>query len=118
MSDWLNDLANKAKEKYQVQRLADETSNRQQLLEIALGRTFWDDLLAAVKQKAMEFDSRLGNYVMPAQLMGVDSLEVVTQFTKGTRNVVEVSYHPDRHAVGWGVRNGDPMGVYLFKAHS
>ncbi|HMJ22039.1 MAG TPA: hypothetical protein VK513_09020 [Terriglobales bacterium] len=115
MTNWLDDLANKAKDKYQAQRQADEKISNAHKLKVTLGRNFWNDLLAAMTKGASEFDTKFGGSVISAHATGSDSVEVVAEFTKETRNTVDVSYHPDRHAVGWGGKSGNPMGVYMLE---
>jgi len=113
MTNWL-DI--KVRDNSQIQRQSNQERNGQQLLlETTFRRTFWSKLLAEIEKEASKFDSIFGSYVLSAQVLSPDCREVVTQFTRATRDVVEVSYHPARHSIEWGIRNGGLMGTYLLK---
>jgi hypothetical protein len=115
MTDWLDELAKKAKERYQDQRQSDERFNTEQKLKVALGEKFWRDLIATLDSQSREFNAHFGASVVSMVRQGSHSSQVLAQFTKEARKAASVSFAQDRHAIEWGSGQGQPIGAYLLK---
>jgi hypothetical protein len=105
MTDWIDDLAQKAKDKYAGQRNEDERFNREQKLKETLSKDFFQSLLGALHNSINEFNKKFGSQAFNMIVTAPDSYDITAQFTNKDRKRITLIFKPDRHSIFLGEGN-------------
>ena len=101
MTDWIDDLANKAKELYSAQREEDERFNREQKLLEQFSKEYWRKLQAQLKEAAEEFNERFGSEVVKVASAGQDKIEVSSAITRKIQRSAQIALRPEIQGFIW-----------------
>jgi hypothetical protein len=101
MADWIDDLAQKAKEKYAGQRQQDEKFNREQKLKETLSKDFWNKVLTALQTSITEFNQKFGSSVITMNSPGTGTANITAQFTAAAndKRTATAGFQPDKHRI-------------------
>ena len=114
MTEWIDDLVQKAKDKYAGQIQEDEKFNREQKLKETLSKVFWNKLYETLTTSIEEFNSAFGSRVIVMTSAGQSSVAIAAQFTAKDRKAATANFQPDKHRIF--VSTGKPeksVGYYM-----
>jgi hypothetical protein len=113
MADWIDDLAQKAKDKYTGQRQEDEKFNREQKLKEALSNDFWKKLYGALEASIAEFNKAFGSPAIVMTSAGQSSVALAARFTAKDKRTATANFQPDKHRIFVGYGQSNPVGYYM-----
>jgi hypothetical protein len=114
MTDWIDDLAQKAKDKYTGQRQEDEKFNREQKLKETLSRDFWKQFYGTLQASIAEFNKAFGTPAIVMTSSGLSSIALAAKFTAKDKSTATVEFKPDKHRIFVGDgKPGKSVGYYM-----
>jgi hypothetical protein len=112
MTDWISDLAKKAKEKHGAQRQEDERFNTEQRIKKELGEKYWGDLLTRLREMAEIFNTTYEASAAVIKTNQINHCEIVVAFNSRLSKKATVTFSPTTHRITWTdhqIANRDPL---------
>jgi hypothetical protein len=94
-TDWLDQAVQRAKGKYQIQRVLEERSVQEEVLKRKLGNQFCRELFTWFESIEVRFNSRFGGHVLAVSVVGSDgsrSVQILARPIRDQESTASLSY--------------------------